>query len=332
MKTRLFFLALPLCFCLGLVLTFGLAACDNGGGGKHEDSSSSGAVYNPSSANPEGDSIYISNFKLGEPVDGIITLAGMVNTKGSATRIRRLEFITQAGKTQPGWVSYDNSPVTGPIVNIEAKVINLNKAKIDLTNSAIGCGSHNITVKACPDATKEVGCQSDNGTFERPQSYCLPSSSSGAQSSSSEAVWKFDAVVSAELEKDEEKSMGTGASFKIIEYLVGTSTVTAVSITNGTIKELPNMPTTFDNSTDLGYPVADKEYPDGRKFIAEASTNICPSKDNSSNKPCIDITKEFYYLIYSSSGNDKYLIRFEPKSDWIEWPKVAKYWRVKVSP
>lgn len=186
MKTKLSFLALP--FCLGLVLTFVIAACSSGDSpnGPSNSSNSNSGGGNSYSRPPDVDDaevVFSSNFDV--VVEGnLVVFTGNVDGS-SKDHIVKLEFLTN-GKAQ-GWVTYKDDPVTGPI-SMDISTVVLSKAEIDLTNSAIPCGTHSVTVGACIQSGK---CSQKSKDFTKPESMCAVSSSDAAPSSSSEAVWVF---------------------------------------------------------------------------------------------------------------------------------------------
>jgi len=71
-----------------------------------------------------------------------------------------------------GWFSYDNDF----LITLPTQYLKLDSSVyIDLLNSSIPCGTQYITVKACADTACNI-FTTQNGTFEKPQSYCVGTS------------------------------------------------------------------------------------------------------------------------------------------------------------
>jgi hypothetical protein len=300
MKTRLSFLALP--FCVGLVLTFVLAACtsDGGGGSGGSNSSSSGAVYTPSSEVSASEVVF-DGFGVGEPEYDIIILKGYIDA-APADPIVKLEF----KGIQPGWVSYKDAPVNGS-VSLNTSRVKLADYEIKLENPSIPCGSHNFTVEAC---TAKNTCSTKNGTFTKEAYLCALSSSAGALlSSSSEATWKFGAPVIVDASINTQIPMGTGY-LRIVED----SQSGIIEVTNGKIRRVEA--------------ISDDDVVPGKSY--SSSESLLGSKPATALSD--DLQNNEYYMVYLND-NSKYLVQFTKKgASWSSWPKTCTYWLALESP
>jgi len=314
MKTKLSFLALPL--CLGLALTFALAACDSGGGSKEKGTSSgSGSTYQPSSDANDAQGLITMDFQGvdcnddGRGYDGICQLMGSISTGNSVT-IVKVSVTTE----NSDWVSYNGGRADN--ITTPTNYFKLNNVEIDLTKPTMLCNKeYSITVKACLDPACNTGnfAQSTK-KFTKPQYFCNKSSSgggSGTPSSSSEAVYKFgpkntDGMTAG---KNEVKNLGS-ASFKLEEGEGGD----LISAIGGTLSLVPYA--FSDDYPDPG-PVANTPY---------SAADIPVQAPMQSGGLQID---DYYLLIPTASGGDRYLIRIRTYNNW---PKNVDYWKVMEYP
>ncbi|MDR2583625.1 MAG: hypothetical protein LBC75_09115 [Fibromonadaceae bacterium] len=315
MKTKFSFLALPL--CLGFVLTLVLSACSTGnepsGGG---NSSSSGAVYTPSSNVYNPGVVEIRGFELDQTTSSDkVYVSGKVEAT-KAEPIVRIEFKTGGS----GWVIFNDAPVTGPINLPGVTSVQLSDAKIDLTNPSIPCGTHSLTVEACIDAK----CSSDKMArdtkqFTKPETLCAISSS-GEVSSSSEAVWVFAPGQDENVPLNGTVQVGSG-SFK----LSGDDGQPDMEVYGGKVR-----PVIALGADDVE---PGKSYSSKESLLGSTpATEIKLSNIRCGGDPCV-VQNGDYYLIYLDGG-DKYLVQFKKAagSSWPSWPKACTFWRATVSP
>jgi len=312
MKTKLSFLALPL--CLGMVLALVLAACSDGGkspnGPQPSLSSSGGVVYQPSSEVKNEQVVFSENFGVSVEFETVV-LTGTISSPQTAP-IVRLEFTT----SQAGWVSYKGTLVNGPI-SVNTPLVKLNDAEIDLKNPNIPCGvPQNLSVKACLDANCSPNKYSTrNGSFEKPAHLCAAlSSSAGAPSSSSSAVWKFGQSTVVDALSGTPITIGTGS---ILLY-GDNSTQPDMKVTNGKIRRagaiedddvIPGKAYSSDESVGLGTSIPTLDKLDGDDGLQNGE----------------------YYMVYLND-NSRYLVQFTPKTTWGAWPKTCTYWLATESP
>jgi len=315
MKTKLSFLALP--FCLGLVLAFMLSACDSGGGGNKDEksSSSAGGGSNPTPSSekdnasinwdPDPPEISISNDKL--------RIRGKIIAIGKEANIVKVKF------SPSGWVEYD-----GSLTEATQTFILTGNTVVDLTNSAIPCGSkQNITIEAClTDDCKASSLR--NVPFEKE---CAISSSetTAPSSSSAKAVWKFGAPDTKEVRANKDVELGSG-KFK----LVGDDDMEsqpAIQVTGGRVQSVIAL--CDDECDDVEVGKAYEAY-SGRDSEDHLGTE---APKGSSFEPVYigSIRSEFYLLVI---GSDKYLLAFEagPSGDVSKWPKKCIIWKATESP
>jgi len=305
MKTKLSLLALP--FCLGLVLTFAIAACSGGGdepsGGNSSNSNGGGGTSYSRPPDVDNDKVKFSdNFDV--YVEGnFVLMNGSVD--GSAKdHIVKLEFLTN--NAAQGWVTYNGSPVDGPVPGIDITTVSLRRAQIDLTNDAIPCGTHSLTIKACT----QTDCAQKSKDFEKPKSLCPDLNSSASEpSSSSEAVWVFGSPHEGDFEYNKSLSIGSGSIKAVGEDEMDTQP--DLVVTGGTIKLALGIDEDAGITENTSYP----------------AKSITPAD--------VDGLQEEYYLIYLNDG-DIYLIQFLRKGEggmaWTKWPKKYIYWRAKEHP
>lgn len=308
MKTKFSFLAQPL--CLGLALAFILIACTSGKTDEPDPSSTSGGGVS-NVPPPLSSAVEIPEVKFdGFGVDATsqyekVSLMGTANGS-AAVPIVKVEFLG----IQSSWISF--SPT------LPSPIVKLANAVIDLSNSAIPCGTHNIQVKACLDQGCSAGKfgTSEVKTFEKPAYMCAVSSSSITLSSSSKTPWKFGQPTVAEVSLGESVSIGTG-SFK----LSGDDTQPDIQVVGGKIRE-----TVVPDSDDGIVP--------GNAYSSEESPRgLGSTPPTSSDLGDLGVQKGDFYLIYLNSG-DKYLVRFTPAGgvSWANWPKTCTYWLATQSP
>ena len=312
MKTKLAFFALPL--SLGLVLAFVLAACESGGGGSPEPSSSSGGTYTPSSAFVP-DEISFPELQIEPDIMDANRLSINVSIiAAAATPITKLEF------KPSGIVSY-TGPTTWSAEDGQTmlKLSGVN-TWIDLTDASISCGENQgfeVIVCIATGATPPELCSNQPGSFNKPQSYCQSSSSAEEVSSSSSQVVVFGSMTEIEVNKNVAASIGS-ASFTLRETDNGIN----IEFSSGTIRSsgLANI-ADFENSSGEGAPMPGKEYP-GNKLsgMGEPYTKI------------EEMQSDFYYLIETITG-ERYLAWFRifrtGEFPIDKWPKPVKYWRVE---
>jgi len=321
MKTKLSFLALPL--CLGLALTFVLAACSSGSGSKPDEGNSSNSNNGgtPYSSNVQDEDGFIT-FDPDDPSIGVDRMGNKYYLQGTISSpnrvpIKKLEFIT----TGSGWISYKDEPVTRPI-DLDVNYIYLVDAEINLTNSSIPCGTHRFTVKVCLDAACSTGkFGTKNGTFEKPaDEFCLSSSAGGGGvSSSSEVKWRFGTKETASVGDGGSRSIGS-ASITLKDEKVNGADTPYMTVTNGRVRYAG---INFDiDSFVNGYPQSNIDYPNNIFHLESSQTKT-------------DVQINEYYLIITNSG-DKYLVRVEPRDgpDGAQslWPKVVHYWKAEGGP
>jgi len=318
MKTNRSFLALPL-VGLAMVLVFALAACGGGSTtGPSDPSSSSAGGYIPPTPTPEADSININNFNLSEPQDGIITMSGFVKAKGEGTMVVRLEFRTQGS----GWVSFDGAPRTGAFDIDPIKQVNLNKAQIDLNNTAIQCGDYTVTVIGCTDkACKNFA--TDTRNFSKPEEYCRSSSSETVVSSSSAMGWRFGSGQELNVNKSEPTPIGpSGSTFTLRETEEGVG----IGFTSCTIRDT-------DQANKIG---PDSEPLNGKADDYPADIfGVAPAFGIGPAVSTLELVSKVYYIV--TCGSDKFLMWFRITDRGLEitpdtWPKQVKYWPITQSP
>jgi hypothetical protein len=311
MKTKQFFLALP--FCLGVVLTFMLAACPGGSDSPSDGESSSSANVPVSSAviDTTGN-IVITVEPNVDLADAEVRLRGQVDAGN--LHIVSLRFIPD------GWVKYNGAIMSSEQTWAEndgpTNITLTSRTVIDLKQGNIPCGGISVSVEAC--TILENGQRVSPQTpvfFTKPQSYCN-SSSSVEQSSSSEAVWKFGTLNSFEVLQSGTSKTGTG-TIGSIDITLDENDGLKINLTNGKIQWLGGI-NDFEPTTADTYPVVGKAYPDS-KF-----------KDKESFATVLDIVNKDYYFVYSNDNSNKYLMRCEASS--YTWPKTVKYWPVTESP
>jgi len=316
MKTKLSFLALPL--CLGLALIFALAACGGGGSDGEGSSNSNGSNSSPTpySSAVKDDDGFIT-FDPDAPTIEVwcggnkCYLLGNISAPPKVP-IKKLEFIGIPSDA----ISYTGAPVTE---SSNTTSISLNDAEIDLTKSSITCGEHTFTVKVCLDAACSAGkYATKNGTFAKPSDFCQ-SSSPSVMSSSSVAMWKFGAKETAQVGDGGQRNIGS-ASITLRDEAMGGIDVVSMSVSNGRVR-YTNI--NFDiNGFVGGYPVPNTDYPHSIFNLESPEIKIA-----------VQINE--YYLIIPNSG-DKYLVRVEPKDgpDGSQgvWPKVVQYWKAEGGP
>jgi len=332
MKTKLSFLALPL--CLGLLLTFVFAACsddsndDNGGGAS---SNSSGPTPPPTSAGQQGNSIKFDNppFGLDEQEGDKINLKGKV-TGTSAVKIKKLEFGIKPSVSN--WLygynpDKDKYELVSGSVTIEAVGVSLNDYYIDLTGfSPNTCGQFEVWVKAYGgEGTALDTATSPIKTFTRANSYCSGSSSSQgfqAPSSSSESGWKFGGDhAQKDISWNTSFTLGSG-SIKLTGD-PASETQPGLEVEKGkiVIEPISLAPVQGEISTT-------REYTSKELFTA--------GNNAASKLPDDSGIQLFYYYIIYFDGGDKYAVQFSSKTgddnNWGAWPKKIEYWKATISP
>jgi hypothetical protein len=304
MKAKLSFLALPL--CLGLVLTFVLAACSSGGGtnGSGGSSSNSNTVYSSEIA-PEG-TVDIVGFNVQTQGERVYITATIEATKDEP--IVKLEITG----IPMNWLSYSN---LGEFQRgVKTFILD---AEIDLNEPSIKCSDnpHKFTVKACiNDACGPQKYTFKEGEFNKPDYLCNLSSSGGAVSSSSEAVWMFGAPQFSDIVFNNPVTVGSGSV-----KATGDEGQPDIEVSNGKIRHVMSLGVDDDEIVP-GKSYSSKESALGSK---PAETSKLDGDDGMQNKE--------YYLIYLNDGG-KYLIRFDAKTSWPDWPKRCTYWLATESP
>jgi len=304
MKTKLSFLALPL--CLGMVLTFVLAACDGGKdspGDELSSGSGGGSVITNPSSEVKSDSIVFDDKSFGTDLSGdkmYITgkIYGTVDLP-----IVKLEFKPN------NLISYDDD-IDLPATNVTLT----GRVYIDLTSSSLsGCGTKQyIEIKACTDQNCK-GYATKNVEYVRPDRYCAASSSSvTAASSSSKTVWKFGQITTVDVPYNTKVDIGSG-SFK----LSGDDGQPDIEVTGGKIR----LATALCGSDDVE---------PGKEYSSEKSCLGSEVPTTNSLGGDLGVQMGEFYLIYYSDS--KYLVQFEKKTSWIDWPKKCNFWMATVSP
>jgi len=307
MKTKLSFLVLPL--CLGMVVALVLAACggESSPSGPQSGASSSGG-YTPMSSDVTSSQVTISD-NFGVELDyEIVRITGTIQA-AKVDPLVKVEFRVNGS----GWVSYKGNPVTGAItfpVSDSVTLVRLSDAEIDLNNPSIPCSTLlTIQVVAYP-ASGEDNRGSKSGTFEKPAYMCAISSSGTEASSSSEAVWKFEAPHFEDVILNSAVNIGSG-SFK----LTGDDDAQPdIEVTGGAIRRAES----------IG---GDDDVIPGKAYSVKNLGSVVPSDTKEV------LQNQEYYLIYLNNG-DKYLLQFTKRegASWSSWPKKCTYWKATESP
>jgi len=310
MKTKLSFWTLPL--CLGTALALALAGCtgDSGNNSPPPAGGNSGGNTPPMSSTITSEEVKFSeNFAITVEYE-TVRITGTINAAKKDPLVK-LEFLIANGS---GWLTYQGKPVTGTIsysVSDSISLVRLSDAEIDLNNSAIPCGTHNMTVNACSSTNR---CSNRNGSFEKPAYMCAVSSSGTELSSSSEAVWKFGPPQFIDVSLNVSATLGAG-SF----VLSGDDGQPSIEVFNGKIR--------YANAVGADEVVPGTAYSSKENYLgSQAPTSSKLSDDEG-------VQNGDYYLIYLNDGN-KYLLQFKPKTGtpWPSWPKSCTYWIATESP
>lgn len=328
MKTKLSFLALPL--CLGLMLAFVLAACGgdsgSGGGGDGEKSSSS-YTQNYSKAEDPTVNIPLDVLNVTCDPEGKCTIPGFINAMGSdtATGVANLIQSVTFNAENVSWFSdKDGRPLSGPITpNIKSVKLS-SYASVDITRTEIPCGEHKFTVTACTDAAKKK-CGNVEGSFVKPDSYCRSSSSGGAEasSSSSEIMWVFGDEQQKTFKYGEIQTISDNVKFQLVNVEDGSDGY--IKAERGSIRSLLGVPCNdmFDDTPNTsGYPRPGVGYPN-RKFSSLGNPTPILTVEAGFIRTC-------YNLICSENETEKYLIMLDEVSGSDSWQ--ARYWKVVTGP
>jgi len=325
MKTKLSFLALP--FCLGVVLTFVIAACSSSDSNPDPGPGGNSAGNSPGiSSAVESGSVELNGFDVvdgseyGKP-DKVLIL-------GKFDRIGRETYIKKLDLGPHGLVTYDGSLVNSQItLPPETEYVTLtNNAFIDL-KTVKECKKIDIEVKACVDDACSAGnFAGDTKPFTIPAKYCASSSSATVPSSSSATrVWVFGDPTTKNIEAlDEVVEVGSGITFKLtedpaapdLEVLGGGKIRMAMT---GPDKIVPGTAYNAYNERTDAEELGDK--------IPTASKLSESSPDN------LAVQATDYYFIYA--GNDKYLLQFSKCAScerFSKWPKVCTIWKATKWP
>jgi len=335
MKTKLSFLALP-SLCLGIVLTFVLAACSSdsssGSGNEPGTSSNSGGGEKPPSSAVQG-KLVISNLGVerrnsNSPIFDVI---GIVEGSTSA-KVLKVEF--HLDKASSNWIyDSDKQPVNSAI-NIDAPgalSFPLSNYYIDLSSKDFGsyCGPLKFWVKACADDKCAVDPTTSNTVeFQRDQSFCNPSSSSQTvQSSSSEAKrWKFGTATEVEISGLDEwiTISGTSLSFALLE----SDGQPDLEVKGGAgLRKANTLCGADDIEPGTYYDVKDSK--SGLECLGDAVGTKNKISLASPDDP--SVSEGDYIFIYS--GNNIYLLHFQKGADrWRMWPKKCTYWKALENP
>jgi len=305
MKTKLSFLVLPL--CLGLLLTFVLAACSDGNPAPNDGTSSGSQNPNLSSSN-----VYLPgevDFLEFTVVDGGSKVYIDGTVEGTTEEpIVKVEFIT----TNSGWISNNSLGENPKTFSPGYKAVTFS-AEIDLNEPSIKCSDnpHTIKVMACNTKNK---CATDSRTFNKPDYLCALSSSGGAVSSSSEAVWVFGSPQFADVPFNSPVTIGSGSV-----KMTGNEGQPDIEVSNGKIR----MPTSLGVDDDVVSP--------GKSYSSKENAlgSSVPTKSKLEGED--GLQNKTNYLIYLNDGS-KYIIYFEAKTTWPEWPKKCTYWPATESP
>ncbi|GBU23943.1 hypothetical protein R83H12_00563 [Fibrobacteria bacterium R8-3-H12] len=316
---------------IGVIWVQTITSCsgDDGGGdtpsSSSEPATSSSNGVSSSSSDDSGDSSSSAGGGVAIPpaVVSVVITFDSISTTVDADKIYILGLIAGT-KNSPieilefepaGWVEYTGSL---PQVYISLGT----KASIDLTNKDIPCGYHYVAAMACikiegqPNKCPDC-CANQIGYFDKPESYCVSSSSVGA-SSSAGIEWKFGNMETQNIAGEASQITISGAiKFNLSVFNNGLD-VNVTMASNSYIIEL-HSPTWLEDSTPAGYPLPGKGY----------SNSLFRDRDPQKN--VLGITAEDYYLVLS--GSTRYLIRFEPiEGAWTEFPLKVLYWPVTQSP
>ena len=309
MKTKLSFLALPL--CLGLALVFALAACDGStsgppNGGESSTSNGGGGTSSPESPvyKVNGSDIYVDNSS--EKIE----LMGKFEAAVPAYKMVSLQF------NKPG-VIYDNRDVGTNIINFDStQSINMNRGYIPFA-SIPDCGEKTITATVCHK--QGVACGEHTFKYKKPDDYCATSSAGGNVSSSSEAKWKFGARGTLQALNGSENSI-PGSSIRFTFTQVGEEFgYTNISVAGGGNARRwtsANCYGNYEDAFDNDCRIKDNYELPGAAFSFETAPRLNNKND--------------YYLI--TAGSERYFIRTEgkggPDGDW-DFPMTIQYWKME---
>jgi len=348
MKAKLSSFALPLnrglalAFCLGLVITLVLAACSSDSPTKNKEpdpnnpggtsSGSGGTVgvidvdgFEVKNYYPDSKRVVIEGTFIATPDDPIV----------------KVTYSISGGDSKLSWISYDRSPLTGPITVNEQRSFDLNDAVINLNNEEIKCGiTYSINVTANTKSGK--GTAYGNGTFEKPSGLCSVANSSAVEiSSSSMASWKFGAPTEGQAWPRMSYNLSGSGSFKLLtdDESVQANQVDQpdIEITGGKIKG-PVTPCVEGTGTSAGPSGNINKDSDGNYYSATYSSEkdcLGSTPATHSNLSQIEgggLQGREYYLIYLNDGS-AYLLFFTDGEGgsltkyplkYITWPATEK--------
>jgi len=331
MKEKLSFLALPL--CLGLVITLVLAACSSGGGSSpsHETSSSSG--YNgelSSNVQVDGKIEFEDDFKV-DYSGKTATLFGTVKAT-VADPIVKIDFFINNSRTNASWILYNDEPVDGTIY-LPNKLSGLgpNIAEITFSNDDdIPCDEE---FRVSLDIYIESG---KKGTafwsFKKPSKFCPVSSSAGAVSSSSVAVWRFGQPTVEEVFAGTPVTIVGSGGFELVGK-VPLDGQPDLRIYNGKVRPANPCKDSDLDDIDPGEPYSSERNCLGNTPAKVSSLGKC---EEGGFDVCYAQPEE-YFLIYLEDDDGKiykiYLIQFKPiEGLYTTWPKKATYWEALEHP
>jgi len=341
MKAKLSFLALPLTsglmlvLCFGLVMSLVLAAC-GGGSSPNGPATSSPSTGGYSSGGTvvagkiDLDGFAVTNY---QPNSNSVVIEGTFIAT-PADPIVKVQYSISGGDSKLSWISYNRSPLTGPITGIEQNSFDLNDAKIDLRNDEIKCGiTYNITVEAW---TKTGLRAANGGSFEK--TGCFVEPSSGSQpSSSSVPSWVFEGPIDGQAYARVAYPIGSG-SFTLLtdDDAITTNTVDQpdIQIVSGAIRgsvvPCKDDGTSAGENGDVhpGEPYSSRGYPCLGSNRA-TSTNL--SQQGSDGDEGLQLKN--YYLVYLNDGN-VYLLFFTigDGGSKTKYPIKYIYWRAAGHP
>jgi len=345
MKAKLSSLALPLsrglvlALCFGLVMTLVLAACGGGNSpnGPSTSSDSSGGTSSAGSTNP--DAIKINGFEATLEEKRVV-IDGVVNAT-TADPIVRVTYSISGGTATLSWISYNGSPLTGPITFLPDETrrsFDLNDAKIDLRKEEIKCGvTYTVSVVAVTNSGQTAS--SGPGTFVKPDALCETGPSSGSQPSSSSSVanWVFEGPIDGQAYARVAYPIGSG-SFTLLtdDDAIATNTVDQpdIQIVSGAIRgsvvPCKDDGTSAGENGDVhpGEPYSSRGYPCLGSNRA-TSTNL--SQQGSDGDEGLQLKN--YYLVYLNDGN-VYLLFFTigDGGSKTKYPLKYIYWRATEKP
>jgi len=329
MRTKFSRTVLAVGIALALAFTFSCSSGGGSGGGNEQNGEGSSSSSKPSSSSSKGNANYSSGGTVSIDIrdfevftsDRLVYIGGFVYATIAADPIVKVTYsISPPGKLS--WISYEGSPLTGPIIVNEQRIFDLD-ARIDLRNEEIPCGvTYSVIVEAWTKSGKKATI---SGIFTKPDNLCSVggSSSAGGASSSSEAVWVFgNPETIDDVPLNTSIPIGSG-SFKIIPDDPDAPDIFPKNITvsGGRIRRVVGVEAVFDEEG----VVPDKAYSSKESFLG--STVPSTSTMIFTRGVGVGVGVGIYYLIYLDD-NSKYLLKFTSSGVGYE----CTYWRATKSP